>query len=138
MSATEGGAASDALSRMVRAFLDEPGQSLRRLTEITIDPETGYTPGTTWLHKLGQNKVGRAPEPQALRALAAGLRRPLVEVQRAAAAQYLDYRATELSGYPDDVQAIVAHLTTLDPQDLPQVRAVIEKLRRNRGADGPA
>ncbi|GAA1146083.1 hypothetical protein GCM10009664_12760 [Kitasatospora gansuensis] len=122
------GDTGDALSRLVREALDRPGVTFRRLTESTVDPATGYRPGTTWLHKLVRNEVVRAPEPQVLRALAAGLGLPLLQVQRAAAAQYLDYVTTELTGLPADARAIVAHLAELDPADLPRVRAVIEAL----------
>ncbi|MBB4948201.1 hypothetical protein F4556_003736 [Kitasatospora gansuensis] len=128
MPATMSGDTGDALSRLVREALDRPGVTFRRLTESTVDPATGYRPGTTWLHKLVRNEVVRAPEPQVLRALAAGLGLPLLQVQRAAAAQYLDYVTTELTGLPADARAIVAHLAELDPADLPRVRAVIEAL----------
>ncbi|WP_405018357.1 hypothetical protein OHV05_16465 [Kitasatospora sp. NBC_00070] len=133
MPATVPGDTGDALSRLVREALDRPGVTFRRLTESTVDPATGYRPGTTWLHKLVRNEVVRAPEPQVLRALAAGLGLPLLQVQRAAAAQYLDYVTTELTGLPADARAIVAHLAELDPADLPRVRAVIEALVAARG-----
>ncbi|KQV15350.1 hypothetical protein ASC99_06995 [Kitasatospora sp. Root107] len=134
---TTPGDTGDALSRLVREALDRPGVTFRRLTEATVDPATGYRPGTTWLHKLVRNEVVRAPEPQVLRALAAGLGLPLLQVQRAAAAQYLDYVTTELTGLPADARAIVAHLAELDPADLPRVRAVIEALVAARtGSEG--
>ncbi|WP_457029228.1 hypothetical protein [Kitasatospora sp. P5_F3] len=139
MPVTMPGDTGDALSRLVREALDRPGVTFRRLTEATVDPATGYRPGTTWLHKLVRNEVVRAPEPQVLRALAAGLGLPLIQVQRAAAAQYLDYVTTELTGLPADARAIVAHLAELDPADLPRVRAVIEALvaarTESEGAD---
>ncbi|MER5862069.1 hypothetical protein [Kitasatospora sp. NPDC002040] len=134
MPATTTGGADDALSRLVREALDRPGVTFRRLTESTVDPATGYRPGTTWLHKLVRNEVVRAPEPQVLRALAAGLGLPLLRVQQAAAAQYLDYVTTELTGLPADARAIVAHLAELDPADLPKVRAVIEAFVAGRSA----
>ncbi|MFJ9522014.1 hypothetical protein ACIRPK_27635 [Kitasatospora sp. NPDC101801] len=133
MPATVPGDTGDALSRLVREALDRPGVTFRRLTESTVDPATGYRPGTTWLHKLVRNEVVRAPEPQVLRALAAGLGLPVLQVQRAAAAQYLDYVTTELTGLPADARAIVAHLAELDPADLPRVRVVIEALVAARG-----
>ncbi|KRB64061.1 MULTISPECIES: hypothetical protein [unclassified Kitasatospora] len=137
MPVTTPGDTGDALSRLVREALDRPGVTFRRLTEATVDPATGYRPGTTWLHKLVRNEVVRAPEPQVLRALAAGLGLPLLQVQRAAAAQYLDYVTTELTGLPADARAIVAHLAELDPADLPRVRAVIEALVAARtGSEG--
>ena len=139
MPATTTGGAADALSGLVREALDRPGMTFRRLTEATVDPATGYRPGTTWLHKLVRNEVVRAPEPQVLRALATGLGLPLAEVQRAAAAQYLDYVTTELTGLPADARAIVAHLAELDPADLPKVRAVVEEfLGRRSNTEGPA
>ncbi|MFD4658000.1 hypothetical protein ACFWP2_20520 [Kitasatospora sp. NPDC058444] len=122
------GGTGGALTALVRAVLDQPGMSFRRLAEAAVDPETGYRIGQTWLHKLTRGEVSRAPEPQVLRALAAGTSLPLTRVQQAAAEEFLGYTASELAGMPEDALVIVGHLADMDPTDLPQVRAVIEAL----------
>ncbi len=128
MPASPTGGAVGALTRLVRDSLNQPGMSFRRFTEAAVDPETGYRPGTTWLHNLERGGVTRAPEPQVIRALAAGLNLPLTRVQQATAEQFLDYVGTELSGLPDDARLIVAHLADMDPAELPRALAVLEAL----------
>ncbi|SOB83162.1 hypothetical protein [Streptomyces sp. 1331.2] len=131
---SESSAGSDALTQMVRAALDRPGMSYQTLAAIAIDPQSGEGVGATWLHKLVKGNVARAPEARVLRALAAGLKLPLSEVQRAAAEQWLQYTSTELSGLPEDVRVILGHLEGMAPEDLSRARAVIEAL--TAGANG--
>lgn len=125
---SKGTAGSDALTHMVRAALDQPDMSYQSLAAQSVDPETGEHAGQTWLHKLVQGNVTRAPEARVLRALAVGLKRPLPEVQRAAAEQWLQYTSTELSGLPEDVRVILGHLEGMEPAELSRVRAVVEAL----------
>ena len=115
----------DALSRLVRD-LNDAGTSYQRMADRAIDPETGETLSKPYFKKLATNAVTSAPTPSRLRAIAAGLRKPLTVVQRAAAIQYLDYRATELSGYDDDVRVIVAHLAGMDPAERRRWLAMME------------
>ncbi|MFJ1708547.1 hypothetical protein [Kitasatospora sp. NPDC088346] len=131
---SKGAAGRDALTQMVRAALDRPGMSYQALAAVAIDPQTSEGVGATWLHKLVKGNVARAPEARVLRALAAGLKLPLPEVQRAAAEQWLQYTSTELSGLPEDVRVILGHLEGMAPDDLSRARAVIEAL--SEGADG--
>ncbi|WP_052707463.1 hypothetical protein [Streptomyces rubellomurinus] len=127
------GPPTDALTALVRQAASQPGASLRGLARLTIDPETGYKIGQTWLHELIHGNISRAPEPKFLRALAAGIGLPLARVQQAAAAQFLEYTATELSDLPEDAKVIVGHLAGMDPSELPQVRAVVEALLAKKG-----
>ncbi|GAA0453733.1 hypothetical protein ACFQ2B_27595 [Streptomyces stramineus] len=117
----------DALSQLVREANDDGnGDSYQKLAERAVDPETGEGVSKPYLHKLATNSVTQAPSPARLRAIAAALRKPLSVVQRAAAIQYLDYRATELSGYDDDVRVIVAHLAGMEKSEKRKWRAMIE------------
>ncbi|MFB7905209.1 hypothetical protein ACFC1T_02105 [Kitasatospora sp. NPDC056076] len=134
---SNGTAGSDALTQMVRAALDRPDMSYQALSTAAVDPESGERVSTTWLHKLVQGNVVRAPEVRVLRALAAALRVPLLEVQRAAAEQWLQYTSTELSGLPEDVRAILGHLSGMKPGDLSKARAVIEALSTKSNESSP-
>ena len=119
----------DPLSRLVRE-VNDAGDSYQQMADRAVDPETGETVSKPYLQKLATNAVTSAPTPSRLRAIAAGLRKPLTLVQRAAAIQYLDYRATELSGYDDDVRVIVAHLAGMDPAERRRWLAMMEAAER--------
>ena len=115
----------DELSQLVRDANDT-GTSYQQLADRAIDPETGEQLSKPYMQKLATNAVTTTPNAARLRAIAAALRLPLTVVQRAAAVQYLDYRATELSGYDDDVRVIVAHLAGMTPGAKRRWRAMIE------------
>lgn len=119
----------DALSRLVRE-LNDAGDSYQRMADRAVDPETGETLSKPYFQKLATNAVTTAPTPARLRAIAAGLRKPLGMVQRAAAIQYLDYRATELSGYDDEVRVIVAHLAGMEKSERRRWLAMMEASER--------
>lgn len=112
-----------------------PGGSYQHLADRAIDPETGEQLSKPYLQKLGSGNATTAPKPHALRALAAALRKPLSVVQRAAAIQYLDYRATELSGYDDDVRVIVSHLAGMESKERRKWLAMIEAAERSDTED---
>lgn len=113
----------DELSRLVRQVNDE-GTSYQKMADQA--EAAGYAVSKPYLQKLATNSVAKAPDPDMLRGIAAGTRRPLTVVQRAAAVQFLDYRATELSGYDDDVRVIVAHLAGMPKGELKRWRRMIE------------
>lgn len=115
----------DELSRLVREANDA-GASYQQLADRAIDPETGEHLSKPYMQKLATNSVTTAPNASRLRAIAAALRKPLAVVQRAAAVQYLDYKATELSGYDDDVRVIVAHLAGMEPAERRRWRRMVE------------
>lgn len=115
----------DELSQLIRAANDR-GDSYQQLADRATDPETGETVSKPYLQKLATGGVTTAPSSARLRAVAAALRLPLTVVQRAAAVQYLDYRATELAGYDDDVRVIVAHLAGMDAGQKRRWRRMIE------------
>lgn len=117
----------DDLSRLIREANDGGnGLSFQRLADRAIDPETGATLSKSYFQKLSTNAVPNAPSPERIRALAAALRKPVGVIQRAVAAQWLDYQSTELSGYDDDVRVIVAHLAGMKKGELRRWRAMIE------------
>lgn len=115
----------DELSRMVRE-VNDAGASYQAMADRAIDTETGDQASRPYLYKLATNQVTTPPAAERLRAIARGLNKPLSVVQRAAARQFLDYRATELSGYDDDVRVIVAHLAGMSPVEKRRWRAMIE------------
>jgi hypothetical protein len=86
--------------------------------------------------EMATNAVTTAPSPERLRAIAAGLAKPLAVVQRAAAIQYLDYQATELAGYDDDIRVIVAHLAGMEKSERRRWQAMIEADERAKREDG--
>ncbi len=110
------------------------GATFREIAGRSVDPETGDSgPGLSWLNQLSKGTINRAPEPHILRALAVGLGVPRTRLQAAAAAQFLEYTSTELSDLPPDARAIVSHLSEVDPQELPRIRAVLEALIAQSG-----
>lgn len=115
----------DDLSRLVREVNDDGrGVSYQEMADRAAAAGTSLS--KPYFQKMATNAVTTAPTPDRLRAIAAGLKRPLAVVQRAAAIQYLDYQATELSGYDDDVRVIVAHLAGMGANEKRRWRAMIE------------
>ncbi|MCD9194259.1 hypothetical protein [Streptomyces albireticuli] len=119
----------DHLSRLVRE-VNDGGVSYQGMADKAKDPESGETVSKAYLQKMATNAVLAAPTPARLRALAAALEKPLSVVQRAAAIQYLDYRATELAGYDEDVRVIVAHLAGMGKSERRRWRAMVEASER--------
>jgi hypothetical protein len=115
----------DALSRLVREVNDN-GVSLQQMADRAIDPETGTTLSKPYFQKLAAGAGTTAPTPERLGAIAAGLRKPLSVVKRAAAIQFLDYQATELAGYDDDTRIVVAHLAGMSPARRRLMRRMVE------------
>lgn len=117
----------DELSRLVREANDA-GLSFGQMAERS---ERASCPvSKPYFQKMATNAVTRAPTPDLLRGIADALRQPLTVIQRAAAIQYLDYQATELSGYDDDVRVIVAHLAGMNPAEKRRWRAMIEAVEQ--------
>lgn len=115
----------DDLSRLVRDVNDDGrGVSYQEMADRAA--AAGYPVSKPYFQKLATYAVTTAPTPDRLQGIAAALRRPVAVIQRAAAIQYLDYRATELSGYDDDVRVIVAHLAGMEQGEKRRWRAMIE------------
>lgn len=115
----------DALSQLIREVNDNGNGVSYKEMEDRSDAAGAFV-SKPYFQKMATNSAATAPSPTRLRGIAAALRLPLPVVQRAAAIQFLDYRATELSGYDDDVRVIVAHLAGMDKTELRRWKAMIE------------
>jgi len=115
----------DDLSRLVREANDA-GASYGDIAQRAVDPETGEKLSKPYVNNLARGQVDNPPRAWMLRALAAGLRQPESVVKAAAAAQWMDYVATGLSGYGDDVRIIVAHLGDLPEEEVARIRRLVE------------
>ena len=124
-----------ALSQLVQDTLDT-GTSLRRLGERAIDPETGERISWQYFQKLVKNPPASPPDPVQMRALAAALSKPYRRIQEAAAKQWLQYEATELAGYDEQLRIIVGHLAGKSKAELLQWRLMIEAAERARREAG--
>ncbi|MET9952359.1 hypothetical protein ABZ135_12530 [Streptomyces sp. NPDC006339] len=117
----------DELSRMVRDVNDR-GVSYKEMEDRAR--AAGHSVSKPYLQKIATNTAVKTPGPERLEAIAAAIGRPVSVVKRAAAIQYLDYEATELSGYGDDVRVIVAHLAGMEPKERKRWLAMIEAAER--------
>lgn len=113
----------DELSRLVRDA-NYAGLSFGQMAERA--GAAGHPVSKPYFQKIATNAINRAPTPDLLKGIAAALRKPLTVVQRAAARQYLDYRATELAGYDEDVRVIVAHLAGMERSERRRWLAMME------------
>lgn len=130
VSASEAGSTAHAsplgaLSQLVQNEIDA-GTSFRRLGERAVDPDTGEKISWQYFQKLVKNPPASPPDPVQMRALSAALNKPYRRIQEAAARQWLQYEATELAGYDEDVRIIVAHLAGQSPADKRRWRRMIE------------
>lgn len=128
-----GGRCVGALSRLILDANAE--ESYQRIADRSVDPVTGQSISKPYLQKIASGNAKTAPSAAALRAIAAGLRKPESVVQRAAAEQWLGYTATELAGYNEDVRIIVAHLAGKPPSELRRWRAMVEADERAARGD---
>lgn len=124
-----------ALSRLIQEANDG-GLSYQEMANRAFDTGTD-----TRLHKQALQKLVRTPpvNPPSIaqmRAIANAIGRPLRHVQEAAAAQWLEYEATELAGYDEEVRIIVGHLAGKSKADLLRWRMMIEADERARRESG--
>lgn len=125
----------DDLSRLVREVNDDGrGVSYQQMADRA--ETAGFPLSKPYFQKLATNSVTQAPNPDRLRGIAAGLQKPLPVVQRAAAVQYLEYQATELAGYDEDIRVIVAHLAGMEKGERRRWQAMIEADERAKRDDG--
>ncbi|MFF2940859.1 hypothetical protein ACFVSQ_13550 [Streptomyces niveus] len=115
----------DDLSRLVREVNDDAhGVSFQKMADRA--EAGGYPVSKAFFQRMATNGIPTAPTAERLRGMALALARPLAVVQRAAAIQYLDYQATELAGYDDDIRVIVAHLAGMEKSERRRWQAMIE------------
>jgi hypothetical protein len=114
----------DDLSRLVREVNADSGVSYQQMSDRA--EAAGYPLSKPYFQKLATNSVAGAPTPERLQGIAAGLKKHLTVVQRAAAKQYLAYESTELAGYDEDIRVIVAHLAGMEKGERRRWQAMIE------------
>lgn len=114
-----------ALSKLIQDALDK-GDSYQRLADRATDPESGETVSKPYLQRVVKNPPANPPTVPMMRAIAAALGKPFARVQEATAKQWLQYEATELSGYDAEVRIIVGHLAGKSRAELLRWRMMIE------------
>lgn len=119
------GESRGALSRLIQDANDR-GLSYSKMSERAVDPGSGMKLSKPYLQRLVTNPPANPPSPQQLKALAIALRASERRVKAAAAEQWLEYEATELAGYNDEVRIIVGHLAGMPEAELRRWRAMIE------------
>lgn len=120
-----------ALSRLIQEA-KYSGLSYQDMARRAVDPETGTRYYKQSLQRLVKTPPTNPPTPAQMRALAAGTGRSLRAIKEAAAEQWLEYEATELAGYGNEVRIIVGHLAGMDESELRRWRAMIEADERAR------
>ncbi|MFE5662420.1 hypothetical protein ACFQ7W_00620 [Streptomyces niveus] len=117
------------LSDLVRDRRAELGLSYRKLADACIDPKAPAN-GPLWkfglLERLEKRFAVSPPQLPELRALAAGLKLPLWQVQDAAGAQFLGITTV----WTDDVRAMVRDYEALTPDDRERLRLLMEAWKR--------
>lgn len=120
-----------ALSRLIQE-VQESGISYQDMANRAVDPDTGTRLVKQALQKLVKTPPVNPPLLPQLKAIANGTGVPLRRVKEAAADQWLEYEATELAGYGDEVRIILSHLGGMSQQEQRRWRAMIEADERAR------
>ncbi|WP_416477104.1 hypothetical protein [Streptomyces sp. LKA04] len=128
---TEAPSSRGALSKLIQDANDR-GLSYAKMAGLASDPETGLKLSKPYLARLVTNPGANPPSPAQLRAIAAAIQTTERRVKAAAAEQWLEYEATELAGYGDNVRIIVGHLAGMPESELRRWRAMIEADERAR------
>jgi transcriptional regulator with XRE-family HTH domain len=120
-----------ALSQLIQDANDR-GISYQKMSDRAVDEESGTRLSKPYLQRLVSNPPTNSPSPKQLKALANALGVSERRLKAAAAAQWLEYEATELAGYNDEVRIIVGHLAGMPESELRRWRAMIEADERAR------
>jgi hypothetical protein len=120
-----------ALSQLIQDANDR-GLSYQKMSDLAVDRESDTKLSKPYLQRLVGNPPANSPSPKQLKAIANALRVSERRVKAAAAAQWLEYTATELAGYNDEVRIIVGHLAGMPESELRRWRAMIEADERAR------
>jgi hypothetical protein len=102
------------------------------MSERAVDPESGTRLSKPYLQRLVANPPANSPSPKQIKALSRALNVSERRLKAAAASQWLEYEATELAGYNDNVRIIVGHLAGMSEPELRRWRAMIEADERAR------
>lgn len=121
---------NDALTRLVQEHVgDGRAITIRAFARNAVDPETGTTISKSTVGNLVQGHSIKIT-PEVLRAIAAGLALPFAKVQMAAMRQYVGIVVDDPFDTPpgdDDVVVRVAHDPARTAEDMPAVRAFVER-----------
>lgn len=120
-----------ALSQLIKDANDR-GLSYAKMSTQAVDPETGTRLSKPYLQRLVGNPPDKPPNREQRIALSNALGVSLRRVKAAIAEQWVEYEATELAGYNDDVRIIVGHLAGMPESELRRWRAMIEADERAR------
>ncbi|MGW0312084.1 hypothetical protein [Streptomyces flavidovirens] len=122
-----------ALSRLVQEANDT-GLSYAQMA--TRSAESGTPLVKQYFQKLAKTPPTSPPNPAQLEAIAAALRKPERRIKEAAAQQWLQYEATELAGYDEEVRIIVGHLAGKSKAELMRWRYMMEAEERAKREAG--
>ncbi|MFC8583347.1 hypothetical protein ACFUGD_02040 [Streptomyces sp. NPDC057217] len=127
---------ADALTRLVQQHVGE-GRALtvRAFAERAVDPVSGTRVSKSTAGNLVQGHQIKIT-PEVLAAIAEGLGLPLAEVQAAAMRQYVGIVVDDPFATPageDDVVVRVAHDPEKSAEDMPTVRAFLDRAAREHG-----
>lgn len=123
-----------ALSRLIQAANDN-GISYQQMADRASSAASGVPMPKQSFQKLVKTPPVNAPSPAQLNSIAAAIGVPPRRVKEAAAEQWLEYEATELAGYDEEVRIIVGHLAGKSKAELRRWRAMIEADERARRED---
>jgi hypothetical protein len=120
------------LTRYVRDYLAERGESERALARRAVDPETGLALNHGWINQLAQGQVNRAPELWRIRALAAGMRAPAQFLASLAAAQWLGVEVVETPGGREGEEWVTVTVPPgLSPEERDRFVRMVEDIARH-------
>ena len=118
-----------ALSRLIQEALDK-GDSYQRIADRAATSGSSETVSKPYLQRIVKNPPANPPTAGQLAAIAHALGKPPQRVREAAAQQWLQYEATELAGYDEEVRIIVGHLAGKPKSELLRWRMMIEAAER--------
>lgn len=124
-----------ALSRLVQE-VNDTGVTYQEMADRGVDEVTGTQLPRQWYQKLVKTPPVHAPTPEQMKAISKALGRPLRHIQEAVASQWLQYEATELAGYGNEVRIIVGHLAGMPETEKRKWLAMIEAAERARRESG--
>ncbi len=126
--AADHGAAEHHMGALSQLILDanRAGLSYQDMANRGVDRDTGTRLPKQWYQKLVKTPPVNPPTPAQMHAIAAAIGKPVRRVKEATALQWLQYEATELSGYDEEVRIIVGHLAGKSKPELLRWRMMIE------------
>ncbi|MFJ1782914.1 hypothetical protein ACIOML_01225 [Streptomyces anulatus] len=123
-----GGESSTPFTDMVREVLAVGGATLRNVAERAVDPETGKRLQWTTLAKI-KNGESYRHDRWIVGAIAAATGLPLVDVKRAAAAEWVGLTADDILGLSTpEVSVVVAYKPGTRPNELMLVKEALKNL----------